>query len=80
MTQLTTINTNDFATMAKAMGIANEKTSSSSSLPRLRISHAPIMGEAEVKGKMMNIEVVEGGNYKLEIPDKEPIYATSIKW
>ena len=79
MTQLTTINTNDFATMAKAMGIANEKTSSSSSLPRLRISHAPIMGEAEVKGKMMNIEVVEGGNYKLEIPDKEPIYATRIK-
>ena len=79
MTQLTTINTNDFATMAKAMGIANEKTSSSSSLPRLRISHAPIMGEAEVKGKMMNIEVVEGGNYKLEVPDKEPIYATSIK-
>ena len=79
MTQLTTINTNDFATMAKAMGIANEKTSSSSSLPRLRISHAAIMGEAEVKGKMMNIEVVEGGNYKLEIPDKEPIYSTSIK-
>ena len=79
MTQLTTINTNDFATMAKAMGIANEKTSSSSSLPRLRISHSPIMGEAEVKGKMMNIEVVEGGNYKLEVPDKEPIYATSIK-
>jgi hypothetical protein len=65
--------------MAKAMGIANEKTSSSSSLPRLRISHSPIMGEAEVKGKMMNIEVVEGGNYKLEVPDKEPIYATSIK-
>ena len=79
MTQLTTINTNDFATMAKAMGIANEKTSSSSSLPRLRISHSPIMGEAEVKGKMMNIEVVEGGNYKLEVPDKEPIYASSIK-
>lgn len=79
MTQLTTINTNDFATMAKAMGIANEKTSSSSSLPRLRISHAPIMGEAEVNGKKMNIEVVEGGSYKLEIPDKEPIYATSIK-
>jgi hypothetical protein len=65
--------------MAKAMGIANEKTSSSSSLPRLRISHAPIMGEAEVNGKKMNIEVVEGGSYKLEIPDKEPIYATSIK-
>ena len=80
MTQLTTINTDDYASMAKAMGIANEKTSSSSgTLPRLKISHAPIMGEADVNGKRMNIEVVEGGNYKLEIPDKEPIFATSIK-
>jgi len=80
MTQLTTINTDDYASMAKAMGIANEKTSSGSgTLPRLKISHAPIMGEADVNGKRMNIEVVEGGNYKLEIPDKEPIFATSIK-
>jgi len=80
MTQMTTINTDDYASMAKAMGIANEKTSSSSgTLPRLKISHAPIMGEADVNGKRMNIEVVEGGNYKLEIPDKEPIFATSIK-
>jgi len=80
MTQLTTIDTNDFAAMAKAMGIAHEKTTSSSStLPRLKISHAPIMGEAEVNGKMKNVEVVEGGNFKLEIPDKEAVYATSIK-
>jgi hypothetical protein len=80
MTQLTTINTDDYATMAKAMGIANEKTTAGSgSLPRLKISHTPIMGEAEVNGKKMNIEVVEGGSYKLEIQDKEPIYATSIK-
>ena len=59
MTQLTTINTDDYASMAKAMGIANEKTSSSSgTLPRLKISHAPIMVEADVNGKRMNIEVV----------------------
>ena len=80
MTQLTTVDTNNYAAMAKAMGIAHEKTSSSSSsLARLRISHAPIMGTAEVKGKNVNVEVVEGGAYKLEIPDGPTHYATSIK-
>ena len=55
MTQLTTVDTNNFAAMAKAMGIAHEKTSSSSSsLARLRINHAPIMGTAEVNGKSVN--------------------------
>lgn len=80
MTQLTTINTGNFASMAKVMGIANEKTSSSSSsLARLRINHAPIMGTAEVNGKKVNVEVVEGGAYKLEIPDGPTYYAASIK-
>jgi hypothetical protein len=66
--------------MAKAMGIAHEKTSSSSSsLARLRISHSPIMGTAEVNGKKVNVEVVEGGAYKLEIPDGPTHYATAIK-
>ena len=58
MTQLTTVNTDDYAAMAKAMGIAHEKTtSSSSSLARLRINHTPIMGTAEVNGKNVNVEV-----------------------
>tara|TARA_S200002703_G_scaffold41817_2_gene36269 strand:+ start:565 stop:1467 length:903 start_codon:yes stop_codon:yes gene_type:complete len=79
MTQLTTIDTNNFAAMAKAMGIANEKTkSASSSLARLRISHSPIMGTAEVNGKNVNVEVIEGGAYKLEIPDGPTYYASSI--
>lgn len=81
MTQLTTIDTNNFAAMAKAMGIANEgKTSSkSSSLARMRIHHSPIMGTAEVKGKTVNVEVIEGGAYKLEIPDGPTYYASSVK-
>jgi hypothetical protein len=37
------------------------------------------MGTAEVKGKKVNVEVVEGGAYKLEIPDGPTHYATSIK-
>ena len=37
------------------------------------------MGEAEVNGKSMNVEVVKGGTYKLEIPDGETYYASSAK-
>ena len=82
MTQLTTIDTNNYAAMAKAMGIASEAANSkqkSSSLARLRINHSPVMGQTEVKGKMVNMEVVSGGTYKLEIPDGETYYASSIK-
>lgn len=81
MTQITTIDTNNFAAMAQAMGIASEanKKEKSSSLPRLRINHAPIMGTAEVNGKKVNMEVVPGGTYKLEIPDGPTYYAESVK-
>jgi hypothetical protein len=81
MTQLTTIDTNNFAVMAKAMGIANETSNKerASSLARLRINHSPIMGEAEVNGKKVNMEVVSGGTYKLEIPDGPTYYAESIE-
>lgn len=37
------------------------------------------MGMAEVKGKNVNVEVVEGGTYKLEIPDGPTHYASSVK-
>lgn len=82
MTQLTTIDTNNYAAMAKAMGIAGEAGNAkqkSSTLARLRINHAPVMGQTEVKGKMVNMEVVSGGTYKLEVPDGETYYASSVK-
>ncbi len=81
MTQLTTIDTNNYAAMAKLMGTANEtKTATkTNSLPRMRIHHAPIMGSAEVNGKKVNVEVIEGGAYKLEIPDGPTYYASSVK-
>jgi len=81
MTQLMTIDTNNYAAMAKAMGTSNETTGSSKSsqLARLRIHHSPIMGTAEVNGKNVNVEVIEGGAYKLEIPDGPTYYASSIK-
>lgn len=81
MTQMTTIDTNNYAAMAKAMGIAHEGTTKakSSSLARMRINHSPVMGTAEVNGKNVNVEVIEGGTYKLEIPDGPTYYASSVK-
>ena len=82
MTELTTIDTNNYVAMAKAMGIANEGSTNkqkSSTLPRLKINHSAIMGEGEVNGKTVNLEVVEGGTYKLEIPDTATYYSKSIK-
>lgn len=79
--ELTTIDTNNYAAMAKAMGIANETTDrkQASTLARLRINHSPVMGEAEVNGKTVNMEVVSGGTYKLEIPDGPTYFAESVK-
>ena len=44
MTELTTLDTNNYAAIAKAAGISNEAPtgSKSSSLARLRIHHSPI--------------------------------------
>ena len=80
--ELTTIDTNNYAAMAKAMGIANEtagERKQASTLARLRINHSPVMGEAEVKGKTVNMEVIGGGTYKLEVPDGPTYYAESVK-
>jgi len=80
-TELTTIDPNNYAAMAKAMGIAHEGVgkAKSNTLARLRISHSPVMGTAEVNGKSVNVEVIEGGTYKLEIPDGPTYYASSVK-
>ena len=60
---LVTIDTNNYESMAKAMGIANETSSSTEKkaqqLPRFRIQHTPIIDGDEV--------VVKGGTYKLDI-------------
>ena len=80
--EVITIDKDNYAAMAKVMGMSGENTSEkkqTSTLARLRINHTPIMGEEEVKGKMTKVEVVEGGTYKLEIPDGETYFATSAK-
>ena len=77
MNQVATINTNNYAAMAEAMGMSvdNNQKSQSSTLARLRINHSPIMGEEMVNGKKVKLEVVSGGTYKLEIPDGPTYYA-----
>jgi hypothetical protein len=69
---------NNFADMAKAMGIATEVAGAKkqSNLPRFRIWHNPVMGEVEVKGKKKKMEVVEAGSFRLEIEDGKFVYAT----
>ena len=72
-TQITTIDTNNYAEMAKAMGIAAEGGSTkekASTLARLRINHSPILGNDRI--------LVKGGTYKLDIPDGPTYYATSV--
>ena len=48
---VTTIDTANYAEMAKAMGISGEACKSKSTLARLRINHSAIMGMAEVNKK-----------------------------
>ena len=84
MNELINISKDSYADLAKAMGIAGEVTAKpkkSSNLNRLRIWHSPIMGQAEVNGKTANVEVIEGGAYRLELVEENSskyFYAKSI--
>ena len=80
--EIITIDADNYNAMAKVMGMSGESSSDkkqSSTLARLRINHTGIMGEEEVKGKLVKVEVVEGGTYKLEIPDGATYFAKSAK-
>jgi len=79
-TEITTLNSGNFAEMAQAMGMGADMSkgpSKSSTLPRLRIWNQTVMGQVEVKGKMKNMEVVPAGMYRLQMPDDTYIYAES---
>lgn len=80
MNQITTLDSNNFSAMAQAMGMDTSLNTkqSASTLARLRISHTPIMGQTEMKGKKVNVEVVPAGCYRLEIPDGPMYYASDI--
>jgi len=81
MNELVSIDTNNYAAMAKAMGMLSDSSPDSerksSSLARFKINHSPVMGQEEIKGKMVNVEKIEGGAYKLEIPEGKTYYSTT---
>ena len=83
MSNITTIDTNNYAQMAAVMGITSESRSLDkprSTLSRLRINHTPIMGTDEIKGKKVNVEVIEGGTFKIENPENDSVvYTSSLK-
>tara|TARA_R110002020_G_scaffold122763_4_gene278562 strand:- start:282 stop:1184 length:903 start_codon:yes stop_codon:yes gene_type:complete len=79
MNNVLALENNNYAAMAAAMGVAVEETTKKgNTLARLKINHSPIMGETSVNGKMMNVEVVSGGTYKLDIPDGPNIYSNTV--
>ena len=63
-----TIDTNNFSAMAQQMGMGADMTQKkqTSQLARMKISHSPIMGEIEVKGKKTQAAIVNGGVYKID--------------
>ena len=78
MNEIANINTNDYTAMAKAMGMVMDTGANkdkADALARVRINHSPIMGRSEVNGKMVNVEVVSGGTYKIDIPDGPTYYS-----
>ena len=87
MSNITTINTDNYADMAKAMGVAVTTTSTPEerlSLPRLRISHQLVMGVKSIDGEDVNVEVIKGGAFKLDggsfklQNDITTVYGTSV--
>lgn len=78
-----TIDTNNYAQMAKAMGIASEAgstdTSKANPLPRMRLNHNNIMGIKKVGDQSIDAVVVKGGSFKLERPDLPVVYASTVQ-
>ena len=76
-------NIDNYSAMSKVMGVDTMKSESSSekrasSLARIKIQHSSLMGEQEINGKMKNIEVVEGGNYAVELADGVTVYSPTL--
>ena len=65
------------AELLAAMGL-KASNSGGSSLNRLAIVQAPIMGEIEVNGKKIRTEVVPVGAYRLTTGDEQVVYATEV--
>ena len=65
------------AELMRLTGMANvsQGSGAKNKLPRLRIWHTPLMGVVDIDGKKKKMEVVEAGQYRLEMPDGGFAYA-----
>ena len=76
MTQLQTINTENYAAMAQLMGVsgATPQKAKSSTLPRLRIWN---QGVKEKDGRR-TVEIIPSGFFRLEVPDTAMYFAEKV--
>ena len=80
-TQVATISTDNYEVMANVMGMGKPSaTESSLSIPRMKISHQPIMDMVETKGKKRQMEVVPGGTFAITGNDGDVSYCESVKF
>ena len=69
------------AEMAKIMGVADDDDSSetkTSTLARVKIIHAPIMGMKTIDGEETETVVVKGGSYSIQLPDDKIVYGSKL--
>lgn len=71
----------NFNMMSKVMGISTEgdnSDSKTSTLARVKIIHAPIMGIKTIDGEETETVVVKAGSYSVQMPDDKIIYAPKL--
>lgn len=78
MSELTTIDANNYAAMAEMMGTAYDTKEKKGGLSRLRIVKQAIMGDAEVNGKTIKAELVSAGSMALDNGEKQSVFADSV--
>ena len=77
--EISLIDTNNYATMAQAMGmVTGEKNDKKENLPRLRMIHKGFMGEKIVEGETVKVEVIAAGSYRLELPNGDYVYSKTV--
>ena len=81
MNEVATLNDSNFADLARLAGMATSAGEKrTSSLMRLALQHKPLSAKQEVKGKSINVEVIEAGSFRIEemVADGKKIYSTDV--
>jgi len=69
MNDLTVLSSGNYDAIAQMVGITDDLNTGGkvNTLNRLRLWHYPTMGQAEINGKLKNVEVIDGGVFRLEV-------------